>query len=160
MTKLCGSGMVASSLSEKERQRALYANMIYCEACAENGVKICSWETSSAWQEYVDGKIGESELIERARDDLRKFSETFKKYTVVNEDQSTDAKTAEEAIRRERAKHASRIYRKTCRDAGRNNCFFDSYASWSDYVAGKMSDEEFHAKAVAEVKKMAENPEQ
>lgn len=155
MDKSCKFRVIPSGLSEEAKQRASYANRIYCEACAENGIKICSWETSSAWQEYVEGKIGESQLVTRAREDVRNLTETFKKYAVIRKDESAGAKAGEDVIRKERAKQAGRIYRKTCTDSGMNNCFFNNFSTWNDYVHGKLDEGEFQAKVEAEVEEMA-----
>ena len=157
MNGSCELGSMPSNLTDMERQRAAYANTVYCEACAENGIRICSWETSSAWQEYVEGAIGESELIERAKNHLKSLAETFQKYTVVHEDESAAGKEREEPIP-ERARHAGKLYKKACADSGMNNCFFNNFSKWSDYVHGRINDDEFSDEVAEEAKKMAQAP--
>jgi predicted solute-binding protein len=60
----------------------------------------------------------------------------------------------EEKEKRERAKQANRIYRKVCQDAGLEVSFFQDFVSWSDYVEGKIDEEEFYDRARAEVKRV------
>lgn len=135
-----------------QKERAIRAKMTYCKACEDYGVKTCPWESFSGYQDYVDGRINESELIQRAGDELRDLSETFGKYTVLEREESRAG--TEEAEKRERAKTANKLYRKVCSESGLDQCFFNNFAAWSDYVQGKTDDLEFTERARLEVQKM------
>jgi hypothetical protein len=157
MSIACNIENIPKEMNTIERERAKYANKVYCKACEDTHIKICSWENSPAWQEYVAGKIEESQLAERAREELGKFSETFSKYTVVKEEDTSPSK--DEEVRRDRAKVANKIYKQVCTDSGRSNCFFSNFGTWSDYVQGKMNESDFAEKAMIEVIKMADTPQ-
>lgn len=152
MSKGCDYAKLPKPMNEIERERAIRANKIYCQACEEHGIKVCSWENFSAWQEYVDGKIPESQLAERAKDEVRQFTDTFKKYTIIEKEEAQPADS--EAEKAERMKLANKIYRKTCTDSGLSFCFFKNFSTWSDYVQGKVDDTEFYEKAKSEVTQM------
>jgi len=153
MDKTCHTKDIQANLSEVETERATHANRVYCEACQESGVKNCSWETSPAWQEYVEGKIGESELSDRAKKELQGVSDTFMKYTKL-EKGLDGSQVREEAILRERAKQANKIYRRVCAESGENNCFFNQFATWSDFVKGNIDEKELDSRAREEIEKM------
>jgi hypothetical protein len=61
----------------------------------------------------------------------------------------------EERDRRERAKRANSIFRQACSDAGLKSCFFSDFAVWSEYVAGNMTDADFHVHAETRARQMA-----
>jgi hypothetical protein len=61
----------------------------------------------------------------------------------------------EERNRRERAKRANSIFRQACYDAGLKSCFFSDFAVWSEYVAGNMTDADFHVHAETRARQMA-----
>lgn len=60
----------------------------------------------------------------------------------------------EEQEKRNRAKRASRIYRKICSDAGLSECFFTDFSTWSEFVEGKMNEGEFSRIAESVAKEM------
>lgn len=62
----------------------------------------------------------------------------------------------EEKEKRDRAKRASRIYRRICTEAGLSSCFFSDFNTWSEFVEGKMSEGEFSQRAESIVREMAE----
>jgi hypothetical protein len=148
----CDFKETPEKMTEMQKERVVQANRVYCEACEEKGIKVCSWKTSAAWQEYVDGKIGESELNERARDELKQITETFKKYTVVSGDEP--AASQENATQRQRAKYANQVYKRACTDSGMNHCFFSNFSAWSDFVYGRIDESEFYERSKSEVEKM------
>ena len=149
----CSMANLPPVMTDAQRERAIFANKVYCKACQENRLKICSWDNFSAWRDYVDGKIGETELAEKAQDELKSFTETFRKYTIVSEEESRG--TEREDLRRGRAKHANDIYRKVCVDSGLSHCFFKNFSDWTDYVDGGIGEAEFVEKARAQVDRMA-----
>ena len=138
--------------AESKKKRAGRANEIYGETCKESGVKISAWEDFPAWADFVDGKIGEVQLKERAKTELEQFSSTFGKYVVIEKE---DLKHAEEDERKKRAKQANKIYRKMCNDAGMTFCFFHDFNTWSQYVEGKLDDTEFAERVKTEMAKLA-----
>jgi hypothetical protein len=153
VNRACDHSNVPEEMSEVQKERAIHANKVFCKACEENGLKVCSWENFSAWKEFVDGKIGENQLVEQAEDELKQFRDTFQKYTIVSSEE-VDQTSKEKDVRNERAKLANKLYKKACTDSGMNNCFFKDFGTWSDYVHGKIGETEFLEKAEMEVKKM------
>ncbi|MGV8074919.1 MAG: hypothetical protein AB2L11_10240 [Syntrophobacteraceae bacterium] len=144
----------SKAMSNIERDRAVFANKVYCKACDENCIKICSWENNPAWREFVDGRIDEDQLVKKAEEELKSFSETFKKYTVVREEDLSVSKQKD--VERERAKIANKIYKRLCTEFALTPCFFKDFANWNDFVHGNISEGEFVAKAKEEAEKMAE----
>ena len=140
------------TLSTLQEELAIQAKRTYCRACEEHGVKACSWESFSGYQDYVNGRIKQSELATRADEELRDLTRTFGKYTVVEREESTTP--SEEAEKKERAKEANKVYKKICSESGLGQCFFSDFATWSDYVQGKIDEAEFSEKARLEVEKM------
>ncbi len=61
----------------------------------------------------------------------------------------------EEALRRKRAKKANEIFRSVSQSAGLEAFFFDKFLVWSDYVEGKLGDEEFTQRVREEVSRKA-----
>ena len=140
------------NLSGVQKERAIQANEVYKKLCEEMGMRVCSWRSFEAWQEFVDEKIGESQLTERARNELDQFSKTFGKYLVVERE---DPKPVEEETeKKERAKQANKIYKSVCNDTGLTACFFNNFSTWSEYVKGNIDESEFYEKAKEEVEKM------
>lgn len=154
MKTACNVTDLPEAMNDIERERAVYANKVYCKACDENGIKICSWENFSAWKEYVDGNIGEEQLVEKAEEELKTFSDTFKKYTVPKEEDLSASKQKE--MEQSRVKQANKTYKRLCVESGLNLCFFKDFSSWKDYVHGSLSEAEFVEKAREEAKKMAD----
>lgn len=142
-------------LTEDQRERALHANEIYGKACEESGIRVFSWQNFKAWQDYVDGKITDSELSEKARSELDQFSQSFGKYVVMKKDDHKQAD--EETEKRKRAKRANKIYREVCSETGMTVCFFHDFLSWSDFVEGKIEETEFYERVKREIREMAAN---
>ncbi len=57
------------------RQRAKLANKIYRKACEDSGKSFCFFMNFSAWQDFVEGRIDEEELYQRAMEEVRKTAE-------------------------------------------------------------------------------------
>jgi hypothetical protein len=154
----CNIPDVPKGLSEAEKQRVVRANQAYCEACEENGIKVCSWESFQSWKDYVDGKIDDTQLTESAANDLKEFKNVFQKYTIIHEDEPKVS--TEDTIKKERAKLANRIYKKMCNESGLSYCFFKNFGTWSDYVNGNIGDLEFVEKVRLEVGNMGQEASQ
>lgn len=135
------------------RERALRARKAYCSACEEKGVEVCSWENFPAWQDFVAGKIGESELNSRAKGELNQFTGSFTGHAMLQSDEGPHLSEEERAVR-ERARHANGIYKRICSDSGLERCFFTNFSAWSDYVNGKIGETEFSERSMSEVEKM------
>ncbi|MDR3553110.1 MAG: hypothetical protein P4L55_00010 [Syntrophobacteraceae bacterium] len=65
----------------------------------------------------------------------------------------------DEEQRRKRAKRANEIFRSVSQSAGLPAFFFDKFLVWSDYVEGRLSDEEFTERVREEVKRKAASME-
>lgn len=63
---------------EKEssfRKRARDATQIYKKACADSGKSNCFFRNFSSWQDFVEGRIGEDTLYEKAVEEVRQLLE-------------------------------------------------------------------------------------
>jgi hypothetical protein len=140
-----------NELPEKAQVRAEQADQACGEACGEAGVKVSSWLKFDAWQDYVEGEINEDTLTDKAQKELREFAKSFGKYLVIARE---DPSASDDAARKERVKRANRIYRKLCDATGLTFCFLSDFATWSDYVEGKISELELMEKAKLEIEKM------
>jgi hypothetical protein len=136
---------------EEGEGRAEQADGAYCEACEEKGIRVSSWEEFDAWQKYVDGKIDEQILAEKAQAELTEFAESFGKYLVIEKEDPAPSDGEEQ---KERVKRANRIYRKLCDATGLTFCFINSFATWSDFVEGKISELELLENAKLEIDRM------
>lgn len=139
-------------LIDMEKERAIKANEVYRKVCEERGIKVSSWQDFSAWKEYVNGEIGETQFTEKVKTELEDFAKSFGKYMVVEKKDTTADK--EEEDKKDRAKRANAIYKKVCEEAGLSLCFFNNFSTWSDYVKGQIDDSDFAQKAQQEVLKM------
>jgi hypothetical protein len=148
------SGEASESVESNgsREERVVRANEIYREICRITGLKVSEWQDFPAWAEYVDGKIGETQLGEKAKTELEQFSRSFGKYVVI---QTEDHKHEEEEETKKRAKQANKIYRMMCREAGLMVCFFHDFTSWSEYVEGKIDDAEFTERVKREIERIA-----
>ncbi len=138
-------------LNEATEDRAEQADEVYCEACEEKGIKVSSWEEFDAWKEYVDGKIDEQILADKAETELTEFTNSFGKYLVIAKEDPTPSDGGE---KKARVKHANTIYRKLCDATGLTLCFLNSFGTWSDFVDGKINEAEFLERAKLEIEKM------
>lgn len=136
---------------EQERSiRTAYAKKIYCHLAKDAGMNVCSWSAFPAWQEYVEGKIGESELASRAEAEVERFLSENRQ-----EDASSEIeKSPEAAPDGRRIKKANRIYAILCRTSGLESCFFRNFSAWSEYVKGSIEEETFIESAESEIRKM------
>ncbi len=96
--------------------------------------------------------MGRNPMDEQARGSLEQYSQIFGKY--LSEKDGEKKFTEEERLRRERAKKANRIYKQVCEDLQLSACFFNNFGDWSEYVEGKMSDDEFQGHAITRAQKM------
>ena len=102
---------------------------------------------------YEGGEIARGQLDEQTRKGLEQYSRSMEAFSATDKE---DKKFSdEERARRDRAKKANKIYRQACSDAGLESCFFDNFGVWSDYVAGRLSDDEFHLQAELRARQMA-----
>jgi hypothetical protein len=138
-------------LSDSQKKRAVLANEIYQNLCDELGLRVCSWEIFGAWQDYVNERMEESQLEEKARAELQNLPHTFGKYLVVEKEEPKGLK--EENEKRQRAKLANQVYKKVCNETGLTACFFHDFSTWSDYVKGDINESELYNKAKDELKK-------
>lgn len=141
-----------SDFSATRQERARQADAMYRKLCEEMGLRVCSWREFEAWRDYVDEKIEDTQLAEKARNELQQVSSTFGKYLMVEKAESN--RTEEKAAKKERSKKANQIYKKICDENGIEVCFFNNFSTWSEYVDGKMDDAEFYDKAKSEMTKM------
>ena len=99
--------------------------------------------------------MGRNPMDEQAKGSLEQYSQTFGKY--LSEKDGEKKFTEEERQRRERAKKANRIYKQVCEDLQLSACFFNNFGDWSEYVEGRMSDDEFQGHAITRAQKMMAN---
>ncbi len=131
-------------------QRVSRANELYLRACEERGVNFAAWHNFEGWKQYVEGTIGESQLGDRAREEMSDLLKSFGKYVVIDS-QAESKGTEDKEEKRRRARKANEIYRKVCKDVGVGLFFFEDFSSWSDFVEGKLDEEEFYEKARIEL---------
>ncbi len=155
MTDGCITENLPKAMKDVEKERAVFAKKVYCNACEEIGIKACSFESSAAWREFVDGRIEESELSERAREEMKDFKKAFSKYTIVTEEE--EKVPSEDAMRKHRARLANKIYKEVCSESGLSECFFNGFAAWSDYVQGRIGDAQLMERAKSEAAKMVDS---
>jgi len=68
-----------STVDEKKEaklKKAKVANKIYRKACAETGKSLCFFNNFTSWQEFVEGRIGDGELYDKAREEIEKLAQT------------------------------------------------------------------------------------
>jgi hypothetical protein len=140
-----------SELPEGADIRAEQAEQACYEACGEAGVEVSSWLKFDAWQDYVEGKINEDILKDKAQSELTEFARSFGKYLVIEKE---DPSASDDAARKDRVKRANRIYRKLCDASGLTFCFLSDFTTWSEYVDGKIGELELMEKARQEIDRM------
>jgi hypothetical protein len=140
--------------TDAEQDRSVRAGELCSQACEDCGVKVCNLDEFVAWNKYVDGEIDQKKLNEEAREEIQQLAKSFGKYLVMEKEDSTEH--AHDQERQERAELASRIYRKACQDAGVRIHFFQNFTIWSDFVNGRISEEELYEKAMLELKELAQ----
>ncbi len=69
------SNASAANEESERKQKAKLANKIYRKACVDTGKSFCFFKNFSSWQEFVEGRIGDEELYERAVEEVRKTAE-------------------------------------------------------------------------------------
>ncbi len=58
---------------DEKKERAALANRIYRKACKDAGVGVHFFHNFSTWSDFVNGRIGETELYERAMAELKEM---------------------------------------------------------------------------------------
>ncbi len=150
----CSSGNIAIKSDPETREKAIFANKVFCRLCDEHKIKTCSWEKSPTWNEYVEGKIDEAELSLTAEANVRDFVKMFSDY----KDPGTPfVNVPQEDQKKRRIRIANKIYRNACAKSGLNQCFFKNFATWSEYVNGAIDEDAFIESAVFEVLEMKKN---
>jgi len=59
---------------EEKKERAARASRIYRKACRDAGVTVHFFNDFSTWSDFVNGRIGETELYDRAMEELREMA--------------------------------------------------------------------------------------
>jgi hypothetical protein len=149
-TKDCGCK--TKKEGDAMEERCDRANEVCEQACEECGLKVSSWEEFNARQEFIEGRIDENELANRATSEVAHHAQVFGKYLVIDKEEPESS--SEESRRKDRARQANRIYRKVCDEAELTLCFFSDFSSWSDYVKGTLSDSELYDRAKDEAQKL------
>lgn len=148
------------SPEDREREtnvdRCEKANEAYCAECEKQGLKVCSLEEFQARQEFLDGRIDEGQLEAKAAAEVSDYAKAFGKYLVIRDEEAPVQE--QDADKRERARLANRIYKRVCQEEGLSVCFFSDFSSWSEYVKGKIEDQELYGRAKVEVEKLAARP--
>ena len=102
---------------------------------------------------FAGGDMGQNPMDEQTRRSFElQYSQTFGKH--LSDKERGEKFSEEERLRRERAKKANRIYKTVCEDLNMPACFFNNFGEWSDYVGGKMSDDEFYSHAIVRAQQM------
>ena len=135
------------------RERVKKANKTYCDGHEQEGVKVCSWENMPGWQKFLRGEITETELSDQAKEELAELDQAFGKY-LRNEGEEDLPELARDGPLGEKVRIANKIYRKACVDSGRSLCFFKNFATWQQFVHGKIEESEFYERAREEIRKI------
>lgn len=138
-----------------KEERIKHANEVYCRECEKNGISVCSWEDQPAYASFVSGEIDEKQLFEMARQEMASFAQTFHQKAAVAE----ELLSGKNAPEREKARIANKIYKQACSESGKDFCFFNNFLTWQEFVHGEIEGDEFYRRAVEEVRKMADAPE-
>jgi hypothetical protein len=69
--------------NSRDDDRVNQANEVCCKACEASGVRVSSWESFDAWNEFVEGTIGEHQLADKAKTEVSEFAESFRKYIMI-----------------------------------------------------------------------------
>ncbi len=141
------------TLGREELKRAAWANDEFSRICSEKGIKVSSWDDFPACNQFVSGKIPEPQLSEKAALEISTLSPPHGSPVVVKEEEPSSIRR--DPIKRERARIANKIYKKVCHEKGLNFCFFSNFATWIDYVQGRIGEAQFHEGAEREAEKMA-----
>lgn len=142
-------------IDDEKKTRIAYAKKMYCHLARDHGIDVCSWKGFSAWVDYVEGNIGETELAARAETELKEFLADYERRSKVIAEMpppmSAGTPGSPDPVR---VKRANRIYSILCRNSGISACFFRDFGSWSSYVEGAIDEEIFIETAQHEIKKL------
>ncbi len=103
-------------------------------------------------QFLAGGDMGQNPMDEQAERSFGQYSQTFGKY--LSDKEGDKNFSEEDKLKKERAKKANRIYKQVCEDLRLSACFFSNFGDWSEYVGGRMSDDEFQGHAVIRAQQM------
>ena len=120
---------------------------------AERNEGRLSEDRGGSYQNYSEGGVNPPDFDARAKGALEKYSNSLVGY--ANMEEKEHRVSDEESGKRERAKRANKIYKRVCNDAGIDPCFFNNFGAWSDYVKGRMSEDEFDHKTRKVVEEMS-----
>jgi hypothetical protein len=87
--------------------------------------------------------------------EFEQYSQLIRKSLTSRGDSLAGDKDEEQ--KRKRAKRANEIFRIISKSVGLHSFFFDKFLVWSDYVGGKLNEEEFVEKVREEAKRKAES---
>ena len=139
---------------KSKQERIKKANRTYCDGHAQEGVKICRWENMPGWQKFLKGEITETQLSVEAKQELAELDQAFGKYLRSDTDKDTPEPLHED-LPEEKARIASKVYRKACVDSGKSLCFFKNFTAWQEFVHGEIGEDQFYEKAREEILKSA-----
>jgi hypothetical protein len=141
---------------KSKQERIKKANKTYCDGHDQEGIKICRWENMPGWQKFLKGEITETQLSVEAKQELAELDQAFGKYLRSDSDGEKDTPDpAQEGLPGEKARIASKIYRKACVDSGKSLCFFKNFTAWQEFVHGEIGEDQFYEKAREEILKSA-----
>ena len=104
------------------------------------------YDSMPASSPFIGGYTGQNPVDRQTAENIGQYSVHFDDGFP---DSDGDRKFSEEdKLMRQRARKANRIYRQVCEDLQLDACFFGNFGEWSEYVEGRMSDDEFHGCAV------------
>ncbi len=110
------------------------------------------FDSISTTSPLAGGYVGQSSMDQRTAENLGQYPRTFEdSFSEIDGDSKV---SDEEKLMRERARKANRIYRQVCEDLQLDACFFSNFGEWSEYVEGRMSDDEFHGRTITLAQKM------
>ena len=87
--------------------------------------------------------------------EIERYTQSIGKLLTSKGDSLADNEDKEQ--KRKRAKRANEIFRIISKSGGLHSFFFDKFLVWSDYVEGKLNEEEFVERVREEVKMKAES---
>lgn len=154
------------------------ANQTYCDGHHQEGIKVCSWEKTPGCQKFLKGEITETQLYAWAKEDLAElkfwngesngypahFTDAAKEQAKLDGAFVNCLRTvknngshgvSEEDSLGEKVGVANAVYRRACVDTGMSSCFFRHFATWKEFVHGKLAEDDFFEKAGEEIRKIA-----
>ena len=117
--------------------------------------------SSSSFSEFELSPVINTAMGMGAEPGLNGFGPGIEQYSQLTGDSLTSrgdnlSDNEEKEQKRKRAKRANEIFRDISKSVGLHSFFFDKFLVWSDYVEGKLNEEEFTEKVREEVTIKAE----